>query len=74
VDISSERVLTNYAGIDTFQKKNGLNIGQNDVWIAATAQATDACLVTTDKDFDPLHGKFLNRVWIDPGTSTPAAS
>ncbi len=74
VDINSEHVLANDASIDTLQKRNGLNIGQNDVWIAATAQATDACLVTTDKDFDPLHGTFLNRVWIDPDASAPAAN
>jgi tRNA(fMet)-specific endonuclease VapC len=74
VDISSDQVLSNYATIDTFQKHRGLNIGQNDVWIAATARAIDACLITTDRDFDGLHGQFVNRVWIDPKTSPPAPS
>lgn len=72
VDISSEQVLSSYAAIDTFQKKSGLNLGQNDVWIAATARAADACLVTTDKDFDPLDGRFLTRFWVDPNTKAAA--
>jgi tRNA(fMet)-specific endonuclease VapC len=74
VGIDHEKVIASYAAIDTFQKKNGLNIGQNDVWIAATARAIDACLITTDRDFDCLHGQFVNRVWIDPKTSPPAAT
>ncbi len=41
-------------------------MGKNDLWIAATANATGALLLTTDKDFDHLDGAFLNRVWIDP--------
>ena len=40
---------------------------QNDLWIAATAKALDAHLVTTDKDFDVLHPDHLRRTWIDPG-------
>jgi hypothetical protein len=27
---------------------------------------TDALLLTTDRDFDVLHGKYLRREWIDP--------
>lgn len=41
------------------------NMGQNDLWMAASASVTDATLLTTDKDFDHLHGVYLQRVWVD---------
>ncbi len=37
-----------------------VGIGQNDVWIAALARTAGAELVTTDGDFDHLHGKWVN--------------
>jgi tRNA(fMet)-specific endonuclease VapC len=37
----------------------------NDLWIAATAVATGATLVTTDKDFDHLEGLWPDRVYVD---------
>ena len=40
-------------------------MGKNDLWIAATAHASGAVLVTTDKDFDHLHGIWLNREFVD---------
>jgi predicted nuclease of predicted toxin-antitoxin system len=36
-----------------------VGIGQNDLWIAATAWVTKAALITTDSDFDHLHRVFL---------------
>lgn len=76
-DISDERVLRQYALIDSYSQgkdksrplPNGLssrNMGKNDVWIAATASVLKATLLTTDKDFDHLHKVFLNVLWIDP--------
>ena len=35
------------------------NMGKNDVWIATTASALNAELITTDSDFDHLGGKWL---------------
>lgn len=66
VDIRSRAVLERYAEIDSFLKRNGRAVGDNDVWIAACASAADATRLTTDRDFDPLHGTYLDRVWIDP--------
>jgi tRNA(fMet)-specific endonuclease VapC len=66
VDITSRAVLDRYAEIDTFLKRNGRTVGDNDTWIAACASAAEATLLTTDRDFDPLHGSYLERVWIDP--------
>jgi tRNA(fMet)-specific endonuclease VapC len=66
VDISSQDVLRAYAEIDFLLEKAGHPIGQNDLWIAATAMKAEAHLLTTDRDFDPLHPGYLQRTWIDP--------
>lgn len=68
IDISSAEVIEAYAQIDAAAKANGWTLGNNDTWIAATAKATGATLLTTDKDFDPLHKEFISRVYIDPHT------
>jgi hypothetical protein len=31
----------------------------------ACAWAASATLITTDKDFDPLHGEFIQRVYFE---------
>lgn len=43
-------------------------MGKNDLWIAATAYAINAKLVTTDKDFDHLNNSFLeiDRINLSP--------
>lgn len=48
------------AGLDA-----GAGIGQNDLWIAATARAAKATLLTLDKDFDHLAGLWIDRHYID---------
>jgi tRNA(fMet)-specific endonuclease VapC len=68
VDISDE-VLEFYAQIDVFLRRAGKPVQQNDMWIAATATASGAHLLTTDKDFDPLYPAVLDRTWIDPQTA-----
>ena len=40
-------------------------MGKNDVWIAATAMATDSKLITSDSDFDHLDGEFFDVLHID---------
>ena len=41
-------------------------VGDNDLWIAATAQITGTTLLTTDKDYDHLSPFYIQRDWIDP--------
>ncbi len=72
-DINVEEVIERYAEIDAFsQGKIGdgnnytaRNMGKNDIWIAATASTYNIQLITTDKDFEHLRGKYLNLNWID---------
>lgn len=65
VDITDE-ILDLYAEVDFFLQRKGKTIEQNDIWIAATAIGAEAQLLTTDKDFDPLHPAHLERIWVDP--------
>ncbi|HLL20882.1 MAG TPA: type II toxin-antitoxin system VapC family toxin [Kofleriaceae bacterium] len=66
VDIDNQRVLDNYAEIHAFAVTNGYMLGDNDIWIAATAAAAGAVLLTTDRDFDPLADILLTRIYFDP--------
>lgn len=65
VDISEPEVLDSYVEVVNSRPK-GWEIRDNDKWIAAAAAATHACLLTTDKDFDYLAGRLIEREWIDP--------
>jgi len=66
VPIPFADVVTAYAEIDAFSVRNGVAIGKNDLWIAATARVTGATLLTTDADFDILDPNFIQHVRIDP--------
>jgi tRNA(fMet)-specific endonuclease VapC len=67
LDIRRPGVLRSYAALDTHLKRSGTPMGQqNDIWIAATAAASGAVLVTADRDFDVLHPGHLQREWVDP--------
>ena len=78
VDLNKDPILNHYAELDTWTHgravadgsrpvppKPAVSMKQNDLWIAATAIATGATLVTTDKDFDHLNGIWLERVLVD---------
>ena len=62
-------IIEAYSELDMYSRSKGRTMGDNDLWIAATARATGATLLTTDKDFDHLHPKLISREWIDPNTS-----
>jgi tRNA(fMet)-specific endonuclease VapC len=75
IEINRAEIIAAYAEIDHFSEKvvkPARPMGQNDMWIAATARVLQIELVTTDKDFDHLHGKKMNRRWIDPISLKPA--
>ena len=71
LDINNPQVLHAYGEIDHASIAAGRKMGKNDVWIAATARVTRATLLTTDPDFDHLHGTWIDRVWVDPNQRTP---
>ncbi len=68
--IKVQSILDNYANIDAYSQSKlankplskgmtARNMEKNDLWIAATAYAINAKLVTTDKDFEHLDNSFL---------------
>ena len=54
VPIPYGAVMDCYVQIDDYSLANGRQMGKNDLWIAATARATGATLLTTDRNFDHL--------------------
>lgn len=72
IDINHREIYKAYAEIDYYLErvvKPAQPIGQNDLWIAATARASGATLLTTDKDFDSLDRQLIRRIWIDPAAA-----
>jgi tRNA(fMet)-specific endonuclease VapC len=77
VDINRPEIFAAYADIDHYCEKvmkPARRIGQNDLWLAATAHVLQCELVTTDRDFDHLHGVKMRRRWIDPSSLVPRKS
>jgi tRNA(fMet)-specific endonuclease VapC len=72
VDIRREPVVAHYVTIDHHCRGLGRRMNQNDLWIAASAAATGAMLLTTDRDFDPIDPALVQSTWIDPGSTKPS--
>lgn len=83
VDLNKDSILDAYALIDVWTHgkvvtdttfpappKPAVTMKQNDLWIAATARASKAILLTTDKDFDHLNGICLKCYYVDQ-SNTP---
>lgn len=43
-------IVDEWARLRDLSKRNGWNVGDNDLWIAATASSRGYCLVTCDRD------------------------
>ena len=74
IDINRREVIEAYGEIDYYSEKTvnpARRMGKNDVWIAATAKATGATLLTIDKDFDHLVGTHIDCVRIDADSKRP---
>jgi len=49
-----------YANIKLIRQRKGLTLDENDLWIAATAAALAATLITRDSDFQKIEGLPVN--------------
>jgi hypothetical protein len=58
-----------YSQIKATRQRQGLGLDENDLWIAATAKALGAVLVSSDRDFCP--GRRTDCRGLDP-VSRPA--
>ena len=56
LDPGAPEIVKAYAELYCVARDNGNPCGENDLWIAATALVTSACILTCDKDF----------LWLDP--------
>jgi tRNA(fMet)-specific endonuclease VapC len=59
VDAGMREIVEAYAELHYEATRSGKPRGQNDLWIAATAQATGATLFTCDTDFAWMHPDLL---------------
>jgi len=66
ITIDTEDILNSYALLDAYSERAGRSMGKNDPWIAATAHATGACILTSDLDFEHLSPDLIPLEWIDP--------
>jgi tRNA(fMet)-specific endonuclease VapC len=57
-----EEAGDHYSSVKVACQKKGLPLGENDLWIAATALAFDATLVTRDADFQSVDN-LLTADW-----------
>ena len=62
VNVGDHEVVEMYVELYVVARKRGRTMGQNDLWIAATAKAADAILLTTDKDFQWIPEELLHVV------------
>jgi predicted nucleic acid-binding protein len=69
VDAGIPEVVEAYAELYADGTRNGFPCGENDLWIAATAKAANALLITCDRDFDWLHRRHIARVYIEQQSS-----
>jgi predicted nucleic acid-binding protein len=51
-----ERAADFYAAVKLARQQRGLTLDENDLWVAATALALGATLVSRDKDFGGIDG------------------
>ncbi len=68
ISLEEPGLIDAYVELDNYSHDIGRTMGDNDLWIAATAVATGAMLLTTDKDFDHLDSIYFQRDWINPTT------
>jgi predicted nucleic acid-binding protein len=69
IDINRPAVIEAYVELDLISQAHpdgARNMGKNDLWIAACAQAAQVTLLTTDEDFAHLRPDHLDVEIIAP--------
>lgn len=71
--ISHPGVHQRWADMHSSLQGSGITVGQNDIWIAATASVTGLTVLSTDKDFSRIvaHG-LVQALVVDPKTGVVA--
>jgi predicted nucleic acid-binding protein len=63
-----EEAAIYYARKKRGTERRGSRLDENDLWIAATSLSLEAILVTTDSDFERVHGLTLED-WVEETSS-----
>jgi tRNA(fMet)-specific endonuclease VapC len=74
IDLNDDAILAAYVETDAAARAapgGARNLGDNDLWIAATARAADAVLLTTDRDFIFLHPDHCFVQYINENSRLP---
>lgn len=66
VDAGLHDIVLAYADLFEADNSGGHNTGQNDLWIAATAKAAGAVLLTCDTDFNWMNATHLRIEFVPP--------
>jgi predicted nucleic acid-binding protein len=69
VNLSGEPLIDAYVRIEEACRKaqgGERKMSHNDMWIAATALLCGLPIITTDDDFNHLHGRLISVCWVDP--------
>jgi tRNA(fMet)-specific endonuclease VapC len=67
ITLDDPNILRAYVLLDAYSRRlpgGSVKMGKNDLWIAATAKALGAVIVTTDRDFEHLNGTMLSRLLV----------
>jgi predicted nucleic acid-binding protein len=69
INIDSEPLVRAYVQVEEACRKvpgGERKMGQNDMWIAATALLCGLPIITTDGDFRHLNGRLITVNWVNP--------
>ncbi|MFO0903197.1 MAG: PIN domain-containing protein [Pirellulales bacterium] len=65
IDAGHPQIVAAYAELHAMSENRGLNIGQNDMWIAACAHFANATVLTCDKDFTRVPDEYVPVVFVE---------
>jgi tRNA(fMet)-specific endonuclease VapC len=73
VNIDNQEIVRAYVQVEKVCRETPggeRKMGQNDMWIAATALLCDLPIITTDADFNHLSGRLIEVHWVNPRFGT----
>jgi tRNA(fMet)-specific endonuclease VapC len=76
INVDSDSVVDAYVRVEEACRNtqgSERKMGQNDMWIAATALLSGLPIITTDNDFNHLNGRLITVHWIDPNYTKTVA-
>jgi predicted nucleic acid-binding protein len=71
LDLRAGAVVDRYVELCHGCRLAGRPMAQSDLWIAATAAAAGAAILTTDRDFEHFEPTVVTVHWIDPQSAPP---